>query len=129
MSVTHARATFRVFPGAASAASVTQRLDIAPAESHEAGEPNTRTGRPWAAAHWSITSTLPQDEPVSAHLSQLLDTVEPVADLLTALQEDGMRMDWFCYVYRENGQGRPSFTPDLLRRLGALPAVLGLDVY
>ena len=38
-------------------------------------------------------------------------------------------MDWFCFIDRDNGQGGPSFTPDLLRRLGAVPAVLELDIY
>lgn len=129
MSVTSARATLRLFPGAGSASSVTQRLGIAPDEIHEAGETNASTGRTWAAAHWSITSTLPEGEPLSAHLNQLLDIVEPVAELLNALHQEGMRMDWFCYIYRDNGQGGPSFTPHLLRRLGALPAVLDLDIY
>ncbi len=129
MSVTSARATLRVFPGSRSAASVTERLGIAPDESHEAGDTNARNGRTWAAAHWAITSTLPEDEPLSAHLTQLLDIVEPVAELLAALHDEGMSMDWFCYIYRDNGQGGPSFAPHLLRRLGMLPALLDLDIY
>ncbi len=111
------------------AASVTERLGIAPDESHEVGDTNPLIGRKWAAAHWSVTSTLQESEPLSAHLQQLLDRVEPVAELLTALHDEGLAMDWFCFIDRDNGQGGPSFTPQLLRRLGALPAVLDLDVY
>jgi hypothetical protein len=55
--------------------------------------------------------------------------VEPVAELLTALHDEGLAMDWFCFIDRDNGQGGPSFTLQLLRRLGVLPAVLDLDIY
>lgn len=129
MSVTSARASLRIFPGEATARSVTDRLSITPDDAHEAGDANTRSGRPWAAAQWSIRSTLPDAEPLSAHLEELLDRVEDVSPLLLQLHDEGLTMDWFCFIGRENGQGGPSFKPDLLQRLGALPAVLELDVY
>lgn len=112
-----------------TAASVTERLGMAPDNSHEVGEVNPRNRRSWEAAQWSLTSTMPESEPLGAHLAQLLDRVEPVARLLNALHEEGLSMDWFCFVHRDNGQGGLSFTPRPLRRLGALPANLELDVY
>ena len=119
----------RIFPREATARSVTDCLGIAPDESHEAGDTNARSGKPWAAAQWSLQSTLADTEPLSAHLEELLARLEGVSPLLLHLHDEGVAMDWFCYVYRENGQGGPSFRPDLLQRLGAVPAILELDVY
>lgn len=129
MSVTRVRVTLRVFPGSLTAESISRRLDMASDQAHEIGELNPRNGKTWTAAQWSIKSTLPESEPLSAHLVQLLNRVERVATELQALYEEGVAMDWFCFIDRENGQGGPSFSPELMRRLGALPIVLELDVY
>jgi len=127
--VTSAKASLRIFPGEATAASVSDRLGILADESHEVGDDNPRSGRPWKNALWTLRSTLPETEPLSAHLAELLDRVAGVSEVLTAMHSEGYQMDWFCYVYRDNGQGGPSFEPEVLLRLGGLPAVLDLDVY
>jgi hypothetical protein len=59
---------------------------------------------------------------------KLMDQVEPAAQTLEEMAAEGFRMDWFCFVSVDS-MGGVTLEPNTLRRLGALPITLELDIY
>jgi hypothetical protein len=113
-----------------SVAQVTAALGIAPTGSHDAGEPRgVRDPRPWSNMHWSCESPLLRDARLGDHLASLCDLVEHKRSALQQLADDGYKLDWFCFVEIEGGGGGVLLESDLVRRLGALPVALDLDIY
>jgi hypothetical protein len=50
-------------------------------------------------------------------------------EALRRLQQQGHRMDIFCYWLSAEGHGGPTVSPTIMRRLGKLGIELGFDVY
>lgn len=133
MPTTRTHATLRIWPkhpGAGSAATVTQVLDMQPTKSHEAGDARSpRDTRAWGNAMWSLESDLPWESPLAVHIDRICDALEQKRDALVGLTQDGYLMDVFCFVEVENGQGGVLLDPNTLRRLADLAVELDLDIY
>jgi Domain of unknown function (DUF4279) len=64
------------------------------------------------------------------HLIHLLDAIEPAAATVGTLRREyDLRADFFCYWLSATGHGGPELSPDTLRRIAELDAVLGIDFY
>jgi hypothetical protein len=64
------------------------------------------------------------------HLIHLLDAIEPAAATVDTLRREyDLRADFFCYWLSATGHGGPELSPDTLRRIAELDAVLGIDFY
>lgn len=124
-----AHATLRITHDTAPAADVTARLGLAPTDAHDRGEARPRNLPPWKHKLWSLSSGPTDAQTLAAHLDALLDLVEPAAKAIHGLAADGFRMDWFCCLDVEDGQGGEALDPALLRRLAELPIALSLDIY
>ncbi len=124
-----AHATLRITHHTAAAAEVTERLGLAPTDTHDRGGPRLRNLPPWQHMLWSLSSGPTDTRPLAAHLEALLDLVEPVAKAIHGLASDGFTMDWFCFLDVEGWQGGETLDPALLRRLAELPIDLSLDIY
>jgi hypothetical protein len=128
MAVGATRAAFRLH--GPSAAEVTRRLGLEPSWAAEVGEPSGgRTNRhPRDVATWSLRSTLPETDPLGAHLASLTDLLD--ADAVRALVAEGYDADWFCFVSGDESGQLPFDLPyGVVARLAAYPADLLLDVY
>ena len=124
-----AHATLRITHHTAAAAEVTERLGLAPTDTHDRGGPRLRNLPPWQHMLWSLSSGPTDTRPLAAHLEALLDLVEPAAKAIHGLASDGFTMDWFCFLDVEGWQGGETLDPALLRRLAELPIDLSLDIY
>jgi hypothetical protein len=125
-------ATLRVFGGGdKTARHVTDVLHIEPTEAFEVGEPSGRPGvRPHARSGWLLKSSAgPAEVELGRSLQLLLDRVEPASASLWALERDGYRVNWFCYVGSNEAEHAAELDRATLQRLIALPGDLWLDVY
>ncbi len=123
-------ATFRLAGDhGGSAATVTRLLDLEPSQAFEAGD---RVGRSSSAIRrgslWLLSSELPPGGEVADHLHWLLDRLEPKADALWQLTDQGYEADWFCLVASQATEHAIELDWLLLQRLLALPGDLLLDV-
>jgi Domain of unknown function (DUF4279) len=77
---------------------------------------------------WLLSSDLPADGELADHLHRLLDRLEPKADTLWQLADQGYVADWFCLAASHATEHAVELGRPLLRRLLALPGDLLLDV-
>jgi hypothetical protein len=129
-AVVRTGATFRLSGDhGGSAASVTRLLDLEPSRAFEAGD---RSGRGSGAIRqvslWLLSSDLPSGGELADHLHWLLDRLEPRADTLWQLADQGYVVDWFCLAASHATEHAIELDRLLLRRLLALPGDLLLDV-
>ncbi len=66
---------------------------------------------------------------VRRHVDWILDRLAEKDEILARLQEEGNRMDIFCYVLSVTGHGGPTLSPAIMRRLGELELEIGFDIY
>ncbi|QKV73793.1 DUF4279 domain-containing protein [Amycolatopsis sp. Hca4] len=108
---------------------MTRLLDLQPSQAFEAGE---RAGRRSNAIHrgslWLLSSELPPGGEVADHLHWLLNRLEPKADALWRLTDQGYVADWFCLAASHATEHAVELDRRLLRRLLVLPGDLLLDV-
>jgi hypothetical protein len=123
-------ATFRLtgnYGGTAAAA--TRLLDLEPSDAFEA---SNRVGRRSEAVRrgslWLLSSDLPPGCELSDHLHRLLDRLEPNADGLWQLTDQGYVADWLCLAASHATEHAIELDRLLFRRLLALPGNLLLDV-
>jgi len=128
------KATFRLagYDAALTAAAVTRRLGLQPANAFEADSPvsRRRAGRTRGYSLWLITSS-PDVEPdteIADHLRRLLAILEPVAAPLWELARAGYEANWFCFAASHATEHAIELDRPTLRRLLALPGDLWLDV-
>lgn len=123
-------ATFRLTGDhGGTAAEVSRLLDLAPSRASEAGERvGRRSGAVRRVSVWSLSSDLPADSELADHLHRLLDRLEPKADALWQLADQGYVADWFCLAASHATEHAVELDRPLLRRLLALPGDLLLDV-
>lgn len=128
-------AIFRLSGEGLVVAEVTKRLGMEPTWAAEKGElkagPGLRRPRVRRRGVWFIGS---EDAVASTsserHLLYLLERVEPVAERIAeVVREQGLAVDFFSGWFSASGHGGPSISPDALRRIAALDAVLGYDFY
>jgi hypothetical protein len=77
---------------------------------------------------WLLSSPLADSEPLDAHLSWLMDKLEPKRQALEELAKE-YKVQFVCGFSSENGQGGCTFDPRLLNRLSSLGLPLVLDLY
>lgn len=125
-------ATFRLFgepPHTARA--VTDILGLAPTRAHEAGDPvSRRSPAVRGSSAWLLQSANKAEDGVelSTQLHRLLQMLEPVAEQLWQLVQQGYEASWFCYISSSAMEHAVELDRDLLSRLLRLPGDLWLDV-
>lgn len=110
---------------------VTTRLGIAPTSCVESGEPvRPRASKLAENSIWRLGSDT-QGESVELEdaLCRLLDKIEPKADALRQLEDEGYYVSWRCVVATHDLEHDIELEFATLRRLVALPGRLLLDVY
>jgi len=125
-------ATFRVWGDAGlTAAAVTQRLGLQPTAAFEAGSPVSRRSTATRdSCLWLLKSSAGIESGVelATHLQRLLIILEPRAERLWGLVQDGFQANWFCYLASPATEHAAELDRQLLQRLLALPGDLWLDV-
>lgn len=113
---------------------VTRTLGITPDVTHKRGDSRTgKSGREYLYPRglWYLTTREWPSRNLEAHVTRLLDRVEPVADLIRefARSHPECRFEIMCYWMSATGQGGPSLSPSTLSRIGTLGATLDFDIY
>jgi hypothetical protein len=113
---------------------VTALLGLKPAATGQKGQPyqvgnKLITNMKWPQNHWEVRSTLAADEPLAAHLEQLLQQLKPkraaLKELLGTCQGE---LTLVSYLQEERN---PNFrlSPELLREITELGLSLEVDIY
>ncbi|MBC8106232.1 MAG: DUF4279 domain-containing protein [Anaerolineae bacterium] len=135
---TDAHAAVRFFAPTLDPLDVTLALRLPADHTHRCGEPRLvrrgRTGEvheyaPYPAGSWSMSSKQWVNSPrLHVHLAWLLDQLEPKADAVAKLIQDGANVDFFCYSsgYTRLHPAIPRAIRERARRLGI---VIEIDHY
>ncbi|TDV48829.1 uncharacterized protein DUF4279 [Actinophytocola oryzae] len=107
---------------------MTRTLGLEPTDGFEVGDRVGRTGSVRRRSLWSLSSGLPPESELAAHLDWLLDLLEPRRDLLWRLADQGYTADWFCLAASGAAEHAVGLTRPLLTRLLTVPGDLLLDV-
>jgi hypothetical protein len=130
--ISKAKVTFRLTGDTLDPQRVTQRLEIAPSRAYARGERSgTRGGRDWywRAGLWALRSTMPEGSELEDHLQALLDQLEPRAQIIRDFLAEGCAADFFCGLFLDHLNEGVELSPQILGRVAALGATLGLDIY
>ena len=101
-------------------------IEIGDAVSSRPGSSSLRRTR----AVWGVDSTANREgNNVSAHLQELYDLMESKRDALVGLASAGYKLEWFCFISEDGGQGGVELSHSLLADLATLPVDLVLDIY
>lgn len=113
---------------------VTEALRLPPTRTRRKGERwKTRRGlssMPARVDGWFLESrdAVASDD-LCDHLGWLLERIEPHAAALDDLRRDGCSARISCYWHSAYGQGGPTLSPDVMRRMAALDLPIWLDLY
>lgn len=66
---------------------------------------------------------------VRRHVDWLLTQLDGKDEALKRLQAEGVHTDIFCYWLSADGQGGPTLSPGIMRRLAELELEIGFDIY
>jgi len=128
-SIKRAYATLRVIGKYIDPTSSTNDLRIVPTKYHKLGDKRGLKGT-WPQGYWGISSEVKITSlDLSDHITWLVQLVEPAREALLLLQQNGAKVDVFCFLEMQASSGGPSFEPSLLRRLAELNLELGIDIY
>lgn len=123
-------ATLRCYHAEAAPEAVTEALGIQPSSSHVKGTQlmdGRQVCRPISG--WLLRSKgAVESRDVKRHIDWLLDQVCSLESRLTALKDQGWRMDINCY-WLSGGQGGPMLDPSQMAELARLNLTCGFDVY
>lgn len=109
---------------------VTSRLAITPSFAHEKGDPMPKyPGRRYSTGYWGLDSSLPETEAIEAHLSYLLDLIEPKAAAIRTLLSPGCRGDFYISYFTDSPQGSLELSPELAQRVGRLRLGITVSIY
>jgi hypothetical protein len=112
---------------------ITGLLDIQPTYSQVTGKTITRpSGKRFTPpiGLWSLSTEGEVDSrDVRRHLDWILDRLAGKDEALKRLQAEGHRMQVSCYWVSAEGQGGPTLSPAIMRRLGELEVELWFDFY
>jgi hypothetical protein len=126
-------ASFRLGGDGLIAAEVNRRLGLTPDFVSERGDKD-RSGRKTRTQRtgvWLISSQRELDTTsLEQHLLFLLGKIEPVSEALReVIEQQQLEADFFCYWASSAGHGGPVLTPEVLRRIADLGALLDIDFY
>ena len=119
---------------------IAERLGIEPTQVAERGEPISRRNpatqfrdaipRPGFGTRLSGRCRgRRRDQSLADHLVSLLDQIEAGLPALTALLDEGFKVDWFCDLEAKPLGNMVSLDAILLGRLRALGGCITLDIY
>jgi len=106
-------------------------VDVTPTHTHHQGDMPQASPRssaapsPYKHGMWSLRSGLPPDEPLEAHLEQLLSTLEVHQPEIKSLSAKN-RVYFGCDLFGPIGL---DLSADTLTRMGSLGATFGVTVY
>ena len=112
---------------------ITGLLGIEPSQTQVKGLVHTRANgaefTPPIGGWFLSTQGVIDSRDVRRHVDWILDKLAGKDETLTRLQDEGNRMDIFCYWLSANGHGGPTLSPAIMRRLGELELEIGFDIY
>jgi len=122
-------ATLRIFRDDLDPDAVSSVLGIAPSDRHRKGD-TRRSGYIEKSGAWFLSSKGHlQSKDVQRHIMWILDQLADRVGILHQLQDEGCSMDIFCYWVSASGQGGPTLSPELMRRLAEAELEVGFDIY
>lgn len=128
-----AHATFRVLGDDLDPDVVTRLLGIEPTQALRRDQlvPTATNVRRQETGVWLLKSEgKVSSTSLERHLIYLLDRIEPqLAALAAYLAAGEATADFFCFWLSATGHGGPILSADVMRRVGATGAELGIDFY
>lgn len=128
-----AHATFRVLGEELDPSDVTRLLGVEPTQALRRDQlvPTQTSVRRQETGVWLLKSEgKVASTSLERHLVYLLDLVEPHAVALDELRrEQAVTADFFCFWLSATGHGGPIFSADVMQRVAATGAELGIDFY
>lgn len=128
-----AHATFRVLGEDLDPDDVTRLLGIEPTQALHRGQlvPTSTSVRRQEMGVWLLKSEGKlASTSLERHLLFLLETIEPHAAALRDLRvAQRATADFFCFWLSATGHGGPIFSAELMQRVAATGAELGIDFY
>ncbi len=124
--------TLRVYHKTAEPAEVTRALGLEPSDAQMVGEvfEARNKKRTYEISGWFFCSKdAVESYDSEKHLDWLLSQIESKKNALAALKQQGWWMDISCYWDSDQGDGGPTLSPALLKRLAAAETTLWFDVY
>jgi len=122
-------ATLRIFRDDLDPDAVSSMLGIIPSDRHRKGD-TLRYGSVAKSGAWFLSSKGQlESKDVQRHIMWILDQLTGKVGILHQLQDEGCSMDIFCYWLSASGQGGPTLSPELMRRLAEAELEIGFDVY
>ena len=106
---------------------VTKNLQILPDHIHHQGDYPRNNPNYSAYKHgmWLLNSKTMEDQPLEAHLDNLLTILEPNSSYLKRLAQE-TTIDVYCVLYAQSGF---QLSPQILKRLGDLGITFGVVLY
>lgn len=128
-----AHATFRVVGETLEPGDVTQALGLQPTQALRRDQlvPTSTQVRRQDTGVWLLKSEGKiSSTSLERHLTYLLDLIEPGIGALDELRRtQAITTDFFCFWMSATGHGGPIFSTDLMQRVAAAGAELGIDFY
>jgi len=113
---------------------ITGLLGIEPSHTQVRGrvltKPSGKTFTPPIGGWFLSTQGAITSRDVRRHLDWILKRLVGKDETLRHLQEEGHRTEVFCYwLFSAAGNGGPTLSPAIMRRLGELGLEIGFDIY
>jgi len=112
---------------------ITGLLGIEPSRTQVKGWVTTsRSGREFSPpiGGWFLsTKDVIASRDARRHVDWILERLAGKDGTLRRLQAEGNRMDVFCFWQSAHGEGGPTLSPAVMRRLGELELEIGFDIY
>jgi hypothetical protein len=106
---------------------VSKLLGIAPDFIWRKGDLILETARSYSENGWRLVSSLPVSSSVEEHVLNVLDRIEPAAELLSHLKP--LEVEVSCVVYYYDYTPVLGLSHETIRRLARLGASLDYDLY
>jgi len=130
--------SFRIIGNDLEPSEITMLLGMKADIEHKRGD--TRTGisksgkmikyAPFNSGLWSIESNLDKYAGIQEHIMNLIGRIESKKDVLTRLNNDGFKMDFYCgYFFSITNQAGIRLTKELLKIVAELGIDLNVDLY
>jgi hypothetical protein len=124
--------SFRLLGDDLDPEAVTASLGIVPTSSHAKDSPNPSRNSPnlrHRTGVWLLESALPRTVTIGQHLEFLVDQLERKADSISALGEQGYRVEFVCALFIGAGQEGTIINARLVEAIASFGASLSLSVY
>ena len=122
--------SFRAMSETLTTLEIGARLELAPDTKHDIGDeiPDEDDTFVFSRAVWTLGSTVPFTEDLPVHLLALLELLEPRADAITSLLNEGCVIDFYASLTSGTGTGGTNLDSAVLGRVATLGASLDLSL-